>query len=40
MVTEKPSNNEKTSHKNKEVELVEPVQLNIYQSSTYRKDLD
>ena len=25
---------------NKEVELVEPVQMNIYQSTTNRKDLD
>ena len=24
---------------NKEVELVEPVQMNIYQSNTYRKEL-
>ena len=24
---------------NKEVEPVEPVQMNIYQSNTYRKDL-
>ena len=32
-------NNEKTSLENKEVEPVEPVQMNIYQSNTYRKDL-
>ena len=32
-------NNELTSLKNKEVEPVEPVQMNIYQSNTYRKDL-
>ena len=29
----------KTSLENKEVEPVEPVQMNIYQSNTYRKDL-
>ena len=32
-------NNEQTSLDKKEVELVEPVQINIYQSNTYRKDL-
>ena len=32
-------NNEQTSLDKKEVELVEPVQINIYQSKTYRKDL-
>ena len=26
-------------HKKKEMEPVEPVQMNIYQSKTYRKDL-
>ena len=31
-------NKEQLSLKNKEVELVEPVQMNIYQSNTYRKD--
>ena len=33
------SNNEYTFLKNKEVETVEPVQMNIYQSNIYRKDL-
>ena len=32
-------NNEYTSLKNKDVEPVDPVQMNINQSSTYRKDL-
>ena len=32
-------NYKQTSHKNKEVEPVEPVQINIYKSNTYRKDL-
>ena len=32
-------NNEKTSIKKNEVEPIEPVQMNIYQSNTYRKDL-
>ena len=32
-------NNKETSLENKEVEPVEPVQMNIYQSNTYRKDL-
>ena len=32
-------NNVQTSIENKEVEPVEPVQMNIYQSNTYRKDL-
>ena len=32
-------NNEKTSLENKEVEPVEPVQMNIYQSNTDRKGL-
>ena len=32
-------NNEKTSLENKEVETVEPVHMNIYQSNTYREDL-
>ena len=42
MVTEKSynQNNEYTSHKNKEVEPVEPVQMNIYQINTHRKDLN
>ena len=31
--------NEQTTVKNKEVEPVEPVKMNIYQSNTYRKDL-
>ena len=29
--------NEKTSLENKEAETVEPIQMNIYQSKTYRK---
>ena len=42
MMTEKSynQNNEYTSHKNKEVEPVEPVQMNIYQINTHRKDLN
>ena len=43
MVTQKHAiyqNNEQTSLKNKEVEPVEPLQMNIYQSNTYRKDLN
>ena len=32
-------NNEQTSIENKEVEPVEPVQINIYQSNTSREDL-
>ena len=32
-------NNEYTFLENKEVELVEPVQMNTYQSNTHRKDL-
>ena len=43
MVTQKHliyQNNEQTSLKNKEVEPVEPLQMNIYQSNTYRKDLN
>ena len=32
-------NNKYTSLKNKEVEPVKPVQMNINQSNTYRKDL-
>ena len=32
-------NNEKTSLENKEVGPVDPVQMNIYRSNTYRKDL-
>ena len=32
--------NEQTSIENKEVELVEAVQMNIYQSNTYGKDLN
>ena len=32
-------NNKQTSLKNKEVEPIEPVQMNIYQSSTCVKDL-
>ena len=42
MVTENYAiyqNNGKASLENKEVEPVEPVQTNIYQSNTYRKDL-
>ena len=42
MVTEKSCNlynNEQTSLENKEVESVQPVQMNICQSNTYRKDL-
>ena len=42
MVTENYAiyqNSKKTSLENKEVELVESVQMNIYQSNTYRKDL-
>ena len=37
MVTEKPAsywNNEWLSHKSKEVEYVEPIQMKIYQSNT------
>ena len=43
MVTQKHAiyqNNKQTSLKNKEVEPVEPLQMNIYQSNTYRKDLN
>ena len=32
-------NNEYTSHENKEVEPFETIQINVYQSNTYRKDL-
>ena len=32
-------NNEKTSPENKELEPAEPVQISIYPSNTYRKDL-
>ena len=32
-------NNKKTSLENKEVELAEPVQMNICQTNTYGKDL-
>ena len=32
-------NNKKASLENKEVELAEPVHMNICQSNTYRKDL-
>ena len=32
-------NNEQTSHENKEAELVQSVQMNIYQSNTNTKDL-
>ena len=32
-------NNEWTSHEKKEVEPIEPVLKNIYQSNIYRKDL-
>ena len=41
MVTEKSvyQNNENTSLKNKEVKPIQPFQMNIYQVSTYRKDL-
>ena len=35
----KKKNNKKTSLEKKEVEPVEPAQMNIYQSNTYRKDL-
>ena len=41
-MTEKSCNlseNEWTALENKEVEPVEPDQMNIYQSNTYRKDL-
>ena len=41
MATEKSciyQNNQQTSLENKEVEPVEPVQINIYKSNTYRKD--
>ena len=31
--------NEKTPLEKKEVEPVDPVQMNIYQNNTYRKDL-
>ena len=31
--------NDLTSLENKEVEPVQPVQINIYQSNTYKKDL-
>ena len=30
----------KTSHKNKEVKPVEPVQMKIYWNNTYKKDLN
>ena len=30
-------NNEYTSHENKEAEIVQPVQINIYKSNTNRK---
>ena len=33
------SEHEQTSLENKEVEPAEPVQMNIYQSNGYRKDL-
>ena len=42
MVTENYAiyqNSKKTSLENKEVEPVESVQMNIYQSNNYRKDL-
>ena len=42
MVTENRAiylNSEMTSQKNKEVEPVKPVQINIYQSNNYIKDL-
>ena len=32
--------NRQTSHNNKEVETAEPVQINIYQTNTYRKDFN
>ena len=32
-------NNKQTSFEKKEVEPVQPVQMNIYQSNTYTKDL-
>ena len=32
-------NNEQTFLENKDVEPLEPVQMNIYQSNTYSKDL-
>ena len=28
-----------TSHGNEEVELIQPAEMNIYQSNPYRKDL-
>ena len=33
-------NNEYTSHENKEVEVVQPVQMNIHQTKTNRKGLN
>ena len=33
-------NNEKTSYENKEVEPVQPVQMNIYQNNIYEKDFN
>ena len=43
MVTEKSCNLSEQQvdlpQENKEVETVEPVQMNIYKSNTYRKDL-
>ena len=40
MVTENSCNlSEKTSLKNKEVEPGDPIQMNIYQSNTYKKYL-
>ena len=38
MVTEN-ENNKQTSLENKEVEPVEPAQMNIYQSNAYTKNL-
>ena len=42
MVTEKPCNlldSEWNCQEIEEVELVEPVQMNMYQSNTYREDV-
>ena len=39
MVTGKPCNDQ-TSVENKEEEPLESVQMNIYQSNTFRKDLN
>ena len=42
MVTENHTtyqNNEWTYHENEKVEPFQPIQMNIYQSNIYRKDL-